>query len=445
MSKTRHTLSEKERHEFVDAIRKDIKWRGISYDTEYFASDNIAQMYAYAERLIEKGKAYVCACTKEEIKDQRMRCVGCKHRRQGHARNMELWREMFTPADGAGEGMILRLSGDMKSDNTTMRDPTLFRVKTDAHYRQGSAYRVGDLKNKIPIKADTIFCIGSIGKSFIAEVTMMLVEKGKINLNDSLTKYFPDAPKSWKKIKIKNMLSHTSGLADYEDDFAGPNGPFYPNEDYSEDVLVKKTTKLPIMFKPGQKYAYCNTNYMLLGIIIRKITGKFWFDYLQEKIFKPLNMNSVQLVLNKDLKKSIPSAYNLKNNILKKNVRWSDTFNSTADGCSWCNLYDLAKFDKDLYDTKLLKQSNLNKMWNVFKLNNGKPNSGKYGFGWFIIKVNGHKIIEHGGAWEGFGTYIARYVDDEMTIVVLENRDGSDKTGVHAHIIAGLLNPKLKL
>ncbi|MCL5428088.1 MAG: glutamate--tRNA ligase [Candidatus Marsarchaeota archaeon] len=134
------TNPEKERQEFVDAIRKDMKWLGIGYDTEYFASDNMALLYGYAVKLIERANAYVCLCPRDEIKDQRMRGASCRHKRQGVKRNMELWREMLASESDAA--MILRFNGDMKSDNTAMRDPTLFRIKTERHYRQGSEYRV---------------------------------------------------------------------------------------------------------------------------------------------------------------------------------------------------------------------------------------------------------------------------------------------------------------
>ncbi len=135
------TNPEKERQEFVDAIRKDFKWLGIRYDTEYFASDNVAQLYRYAEKLIEMGKAYVCQCAPEEMKEQRMRGVGCRHKRQKPPKNMEMWRDMLDGAKGS-EGMVLRLGANLKDDNTSMRDPTLFRIKAMEHYRQGSAYRV---------------------------------------------------------------------------------------------------------------------------------------------------------------------------------------------------------------------------------------------------------------------------------------------------------------
>ena len=312
-------------------------------------------------------------------------------------------------------------------------------------------YGVGDLDNKVPVKPKTIFCLASMGKQFVSAAIMILVEEGKLNLNDGLAKYFTGAPQSWRLIKIKHMLSHTSGLDEYENDSGladdeanGPKSLFYSQANLSEDELVKRTKKMPIKFNPGEKWTYCNTNYMLLGIIIHKVTGKFWFDYVKERILRPLGMNSVRFVYKKDAIKDIPSGYELREDRLKRSVWWSDTFNSAADGAFYCNVLDLAKWDKALYGTKLLKKSSLNRMWTVFKLNNGKPNPYNYGFGWFMNSINGHRIIGHDGGWQGFSSHIARYVDDEMTVVVLDNLFSSDAI-IIAHEIAGRLNPSLSL
>ena len=273
--------------------------------------------------------------------------------------------------------------------------------------------------------------------------------------DDSLVRYFPDSPKSWSLIKIRHLLSHTSGLDEYENDpgladnpFNGSKSLFYSQRNFSEDEMVKRTKSMHIKFKPGEKWAYCNTNYMLLGIIMHKVTGKFWFDYLKERIFKPLGMNSVRLVYKKDATEDIPSSYELKGDrlkcTLKKAVWWSDTFNSTADGTFYCNVLDLAKWDKTLYGTKLLRRSSLDSMWTVFELNNGKPNPNNYGLGWFMGSINGHKIIGHSGSMQGFECHIARYVDDVMTVVVLTNLFDSGAVMI-AHEIAGILNPTLYL
>jgi CubicO group peptidase (beta-lactamase class C family) len=317
-------------------------------------------------------------------------------------------------------------------------------------YRRGQillakGYGLADVELNVPVKAETIFQSGSVGKQFVSAVVMMLVEEGKVGLDDSITKYFPNAPATWKPILIKNLLSHTSGLAEYEaDERTGPKGPFYLRLDFTEDELVEKTEALPIEFKPGEKWDYRNTNYMLLGIMIHKVTGKFYADYLAERIFKPLGMTSTRLISDADIIPNRSSGYELHDDKLQNQTWVSPTFNSTADGALYFNVLDLAKWDEALYGTSLLKRSSLDRIWTVFPLNDGKPNPSNYGFAWEINTLNGHKVIEHGGAWQGFTCDISRYVDDNLTVVVLTNLDaGHARPERIAHTVAGLVNPAL--
>jgi len=154
-------------------------------------------------------------------------------------------------------------------------------------YRNGQSvlskgYGLANVELEVPAQRFTLMQSGSVGKQFVATAILMLVEQGKISLNDSgVTKYFPDAPKSWRAIAVKNMLSHTSGLAEYaSDERTGPRGEFYLRLDFTEDQLVSKIEKLPIEFKPGEKWDYRNTNYLLLGVMIHRFAGQFDGDYL---------------------------------------------------------------------------------------------------------------------------------------------------------------------
>jgi len=317
-------------------------------------------------------------------------------------------------------------------------------------YRRGQillakGYGLADIELNVPVKPETIFQSGSLGKQFVSAVVMMLVEEGKVGLDDSIVKYFPNAPATWKPILIKNLLSHTSGLAEYEsDERTGPKGPFYMRLDFTEDELLEKTEALPIEFQPGEKWDYRNTNYMLLGIMIHKVSGKFYADYLADRIFKPLGMTSTRLISDADIIPNRSSGYELHDEKLQNQGWVSPTFNSTADGTLYFNVLDLAKWDEALYGTSLLKQSSLDRIWTVFPLNDGKPNPANYGFAWEMNTLNGHKVIEHAGAWQGFTCNISRYVDDNLTVVVLTNLDAE-----HAHpepithTIAGLVNPAL--
>jgi uncharacterized protein (TIGR03435 family) len=304
-------------------------------------------------------------------------------------------------------------------------------------------YGLANVELNVPVKPETVFQSGSVGKQFVSAAVMLLVEEGKVGLDDSIVKYFPNAPASWKTILVKNLLSHTSGLAEYETlELRGPRGPFYLRLDFTEDELVEKVEALPIEFKPGEQWNYRNTNYLLLGVMVHKVTGRFYADYLQEKIFKPWYMTATRLISEKDIIPNRSSGYEWAVGKLHNQDWVSPTFNSTGDGTLYFNVLDLAKWDEALYGTSLLKQSSLDRIWTVFPLNDGKPNPAHYGFGWGIDAVNGHRVIEHGGAWQGFTCDIRRYVDDHLTVVVLANLAGAQTDSI-AQMIGGLVNPAL--
>lgn len=304
-------------------------------------------------------------------------------------------------------------------------------------------YGLADVELGVPVKPQTIFESGSVGKQFVAAAIMMLVEQHRISLDDSITKYFPGAPATWKPIRIKNLLSHTSGLAEYDTDArAGPDGPFYIRLDFTEDQLLKKIEKLPIENAPGAKWNYRNTNYVLLGILIHRVTGTFYADYLAKHIFKPLGMTSTRLISESAIIPNRAAGYLFDDGELSNQYWVSPTFNSTGDGSLYFNVVDLAKWDAALYTARLLKQSSLNKMWTIYDLNDGKPNPANYGFAWRIDRQNGHRVIEHSGAWQGFTCNISRFPDDSLSVVVLTNLDAARPWYI-SQVIAGLAEPAL--
>ncbi len=304
-------------------------------------------------------------------------------------------------------------------------------------------YGLANVELNVPVKPETIFQSGSVGKQFVSAAIMLLVEEGKVGLDDSIVKYFPKAPETWKPVLIKNLLSHTSGLPEYETpDRSRPKGPFYLRLDFTEDELVEKLEALPIDFAPGAQWSYRNSNYLLLGILIHKVTGKPYAEYLQERVFKPWYMTATRLISEKDIIPNRAAGYEWVAGKLRNQDWVSPTFNSTGDGTLYFTVLDLAKWDEALYGTSLLQQSSLDRIWTPFLLNDGKPNPAGYGFAWGINQLNGHKVIEHGGAWQGFTCDIARFVDDNLTVVVLTNLAGA-RPGLIAHTVAGLVNPAL--
>src|SRR4029077_16014879 len=212
--------------------------------------------------------------------------------------------------------------------------------------------------------------------------------------------------------------------------------------DYTEDELAAKIEALPTEWAPGDKWAYRNTNYVLLGILVHKITGKPYYEFLDERIFKPLGMTFTRLISERDIIPNRAAGYEIDDGQLKNQEWVSPTFNSTADGTLYFNILDLAKWDGALYGTQFLKRHSLDRIWTIYPLNDGKLNPAGYGFGWNIGKQNGHKRIGHGGAWQGFTCEIARYPDDNLAVVVLTNLAHSNP-GLIAQVPAVLADPPL--
>ena len=305
----------------------------------------------------------------------------------------------------------------VRAEMTKQRIPGLaLLVSRRGQVTRARGYGLANVELQVPVKPETIFQSGSVGKQFTATAVMMLVEEGKIGLGDNLTKYFPDAPPSWKKVTIRELLSHTAGFTDYPKSFD-------MRRDYTEAEQLKIVESIPLAFAPGTSWSYSNLGFLTIGILIHKVTGEFYGDFLQEHIFRPLDMQTIRIISEADIVPNRSAGYRLVKGELKNQEWVSPTVNTTADGSLYFSIMDLAKWDAALYTEKLLKRSSLDEMWTVAKLNNGQPNSGHYGFGWFVVTKNGHRVVEHEGAWQGFETQISRYVDDKLTVVVLTNLD----------------------
>ena len=292
-------------------------------------------------------------------------------------------------------------------------------VSRDGNPIRAQGYGLANVELRVPVKPETVFQSGSVGKQFTATAVMMLVEEGKIGLEDPLTKLFPDAPAAWKQVTVRELLSHTAGFTDYPKDFNF-------RKDYTEDEVLKIVEGIPLAYPAGTKWSYSNLGYATLGILIHKVTGKFYGDFLQERIFKPLDMSTTRIISEADIIPNRAAGYRLVKGELKNQEWVAPTINTTADGSLYFSINDLAKWDAALYTEKLLKHSRLEQMWTVAKLKNGQPNSDHYGYGWSIEEKKGHKVIGHGGSWQGFKTHISRYVDEKLTVVVLINQGNAE-------------------
>lgn len=301
---------------------------------------------------------------------------------------------------------------------------------------KAQGYGLATVEHQVPVTPKTIFQSASLGKQFTAAAILLLSEVGTLSLLDSLLKFFPDAPDAWRGITIRHLLTHTSGIADYTD------SSFHHQRDYTEEQLVQNLFELPLEFPPGSRWSYSNSGYVLLGILIHRVTGKFYGDLLREEVFTPAGMTTARVISEADIVAHRAAGYRLVNDQLK-NAEWaSPTYYSTADGSLYFSLRDLVAWAGAVSTGAILKPESWRLMLSPVELNSGKTYP--YGFGWFIEERGGQPLLWHDGGSFGFATQLSRFVGDDLTIVVLANSE-------HARVeqlvddIAATMNPNLAL
>jgi CubicO group peptidase (beta-lactamase class C family) len=287
-------------------------------------------------------------------------------------------------------------------------------VTRDGKIVKADGYGLANVELNVAAKPETVFKIGSVSKQFISTGIMLLIQEGKLSLDDPISKYLESTPESWKGITIRHLLTHTSGIVR-----EAPG--FDPLKIQSDAEVIKTAYSLPLRFAPGDKYEYCNVGYFSLAEIIHKISGKAWNDYLAERLFTPVGMNATRTTTVTDIVPNRADGYFRKDGAVQNAtiylaLRPSGAFLSTV--------LDLAKWDATLYADKILKPAIRDQMWMPVKLNNG--NSYPYGFGWEVNTVGGHRLVSHGGSLPGFRSAFLRFVDDKLSVIVLTNEDGAD-------------------
>ena len=301
-------------------------------------------------------------------------------------------------------------------------------------------YGLANVELAVPATPRTVYQSGSVGKQFTAAAVMMLVEKGALSLDDRIARFLPEAPEAWRDITVRHLLTHTSGMGDYTEKVD-------LHRDYAPEELLKFAAAQPVEFSPGQKWSYSNSGYMVLGILIQRVSGQFYGDILRDRIFKPLGMDTARVISEADIVPNRAAGYRLVDGALKNQDWVSPSLNTMADGALYFSVLDMAKWDAALYGERLLTRASLQQVFTPARLADGSvyrdEDGSGYGFGWFIGEQAGHRRIEHGGSWQGFETHIARYVDDGVTVIVLANLADSDP-GLIGHGVAGLVARPLR-
>ncbi len=284
------------------------------------------------------------------------------------------------------------------------------------------AFGYANIKKKDSLKLNSVFQLSSSSKTLTAAAIMLLVEQGKLKLTDSIQQYLPNFP--YHHINIKMLLTHRSGLSNYVYDCEPYcekpnlyNGCLFTNKSMLELLVLKKP---PLYYLPNKKFEYCNTNYALLPLIIEKVTGMSFADYMKKNIFEPLGMNDtwVHDAKTDSMHKNVTVGHNASGS-LEKTVFADDV---VGDKGIYSTVEDMFKWDQALYSEKLLKKETIEESFTGYSNEHkGKRN---YGYGWRMIdNGNGNKIVYHNGWWHGYNSEFLRRLNDKTTIIILSNKD----------------------
>jgi len=296
---------------------------------------------------------------------------------------------------------------------------------------RAQGYGFANLEHSVPVHPDTVFETGSVGMQFTAVAVMLLVEDGKLQLDDPLRKYLPQAPRTWAPITIRQVLNHTSGLP------TTPNGEF--RRDYTDDELLNIIYKQELNFPAGTHWSFSYTGYLVLGMLIKKATGESYADLLTRRVFAPLGMRTIRVM---DYLAIIPNraaGYELRNGELRNQEWVSPTANSTADGPFIFSVLDYARWDAAI-GHKILQPPSWALIAQPAPLSQGRTYP--YGFGWYLGHDADQEIWRHAGSWQGFQSFAIRYLGNQLTVIALTNSDNANPTSIVRHV-AGMLYPRL--
>lgn len=310
-------------------------------------------------------------------------------------------------------------------------------------YRHGkpnkvAAYGFADLENNVKVRKDSIFEICSITKQFTAAAILLLAEDGKLKLDDPVSRYIAEWPKSWASVTLRQLLNHTSGLNDDRYDFAAPT--------IKDSVKAMESN---LIVPPGQVWEYCNFGYMAAGRVIENASGKPYYTFLQERIFGPLGMadthpNDTVAVTPRRVR---GYGWEGKGYV---NRPWLTAEQGLGDGGLISTVDDLNKWSEALKHGRILKPGSRAEMLEPGKLVSGDvawPEGMGYGYGLgvFLAGTPDHRVEKHSGGWADASAQLTRYLDDDLTVIVLTNYGGWAERPWVGQSIARLVNPKLAL
>ncbi|WP_347251513.1 serine hydrolase domain-containing protein [Legionella sp.] len=272
-------------------------------------------------------------------------------------------------------------------------------------------YGFADIQSQQAVGTDTLFAIGSVSKVITALGVMMLVQQGKINLDDSVLRYIPNAPQTWQGVTIRQLLSHTSGIPQHQ-------GPYLP-----WNQIWQKMAQTPMQFPPGTSVKYNNFGYIVLDRAIENVSNQSLSDFFQNTIFQPLNMNQTGFPSTL-FPSGLATGYQLNNGVINPNPNKKPWQQMWGSGGIVSSINDMAKLDAALSAGELLSSSSYKQMWSPTFLKNGQPagkNDWAWALGWQVTYDHDKFVVFKNGAIRGYSSWIVRHIDDQISIIILVN------------------------
>lgn len=280
-------------------------------------------------------------------------------------------------------------------------------------------YGLANLDAKTPITGDTRFRIGSITKQFTAAAILRLAEQGHLRIDNPVSKFIPDWPRG-SEVTLRHLLTHSSGIHNFT---AKPGFDAHVREPISLEKLVASFEHDPYDFNPGEKFSYCNSGYVLLGLIVEKVSGESYETYLRKTFFEPLGMHNTGVYPSGGGLPDEALGYSFENGAIHRAVDW-DMSNVATAGEIYSTAHDLFRWNEALFSQKVISAASMHAAFTVGVLKDDDPRHPQdtgYGYGWTLDRLNGAREISHGGELAGFGSYLLRLPDYQLTVIVLLN------------------------